>query len=425
MSVETLLAPLETRGIRLGLDATRALLERLGSPHLAAPSVLIAGTNGKGSTAALLAAMATAAGYRTGLYTSPHLERVEERVRIDGRWVESAELEAALREVLAAADAPTYFEAMTVTAFLVFARRRVDLMVLEVGLGGRLDATNVADPQISIVTAIGLDHTEYLGPTLASIAREKAGIFRRGRPAIWGPQEVEADASLRREAEAAGAEVVEVREPSNLTLRLAGEHQRWNVALAARAAALLTIDPAAIERGAEACTWPGRLEGVEVSRGRHVLLDGAHNPAGIATLLTHLERTDGPFDLLFGAMADKELVTMLPPLAAHAIRVTLTTAPNPRAAPADDLAAMLGGRAVTVEPAVPLALDHALDALASPRLVICGSLYLIGAVRTLLRRRFGVPAPAADLFSLRPEASAGEARSPAPRPRSRRAPPPG
>ena len=400
-----LLAPLEQRGIRLGLDAIRRLLGQLGAPHLAAPSVLVAGTNGKGSTSALLAAMASAAGYRTGLYTSPHLERVEERVRIDGRWVAEQELAEALRELLEIEESPTYFEALTAAAFLIFARRRVELMILEVGLGGRLDATNVADPLLSAVTTIGVDHAEYLGNTLGEIAREKAGIFRRGRPAIWGPQPAAARAALLVEAEARGVEAEEVVQPFALELRLAGAHQRHNAALAARAAALLRdlgfprLDPSAIARGAAGCFWPGRLERVALDEGRHALLDGAHNPAGVETLCAYLDERGEPFDLLFGVMADKDAGAMLAPLAARAGRIVLTTAPNPRATSAEALAALLKPSGdLVVEPDFARALAVALALTPRRLLVVSGSLYLVGAARTWLRQRFGRPAPAETLF---------------------------
>ncbi|HEV7515684.1 MAG TPA: Mur ligase family protein, partial [Thermoanaerobaculia bacterium] len=212
-----ILGRLEASGIRLGLDRLGRRLARLGHPERRRPAVLIAGTNGKGSTSALLAAMATAAGYRTGLYTSPHLETVEERLRIDGSAVLPERLGDLLARVVAGsldaglaeepADLPTYFEALTAAAFLWFAEEEVDLAVLEVGLGGRLDATNLAAPVLSVITPISFDHQEYLGDTLAAIAREKAGILRRGRPALAWIEEPEPAAAVREVAAEVGADL--------------------------------------------------------------------------------------------------------------------------------------------------------------------------------------------------------------------------
>jgi dihydrofolate synthase/folylpolyglutamate synthase len=204
------LARLETFGMHLGLDHVRRLLGELGDPQRGLPAVLVAGTNGKGSTAALLAAVGRAAGYRTGLYTSPHLETVEERVRVDGERIGGEELGALVLEVVAAGERvlpapPTYFEALTAAALLCFRRRAVELAVLEVGLGGRLDATNAAEPAVSVITPVALEHQEQLGDTLAAIAGEKAGVMRRGRPTVaWGG-EPEVAAALRQAAAAAEA----------------------------------------------------------------------------------------------------------------------------------------------------------------------------------------------------------------------------
>lgn len=387
--------------------------------------VLIAGTNGKGSTAAFLQSMARAAGYRTGFYSSPHLERVEERVRIDGRAIESDRLGGLLERVVGLAErslghAPTYFEAMTVAAFLYFTEEQVDLAVLEVGMGGRLDATNTADPLLSLVTDIALDHQEHLGSTLAAIAREKAGIFRRGRPALIWVAAPEAEASLTAAAAEAGAElesaratvrVVAVEDHSldgqtihlstpndeyHLQTALLGFHQVRNLGLAVRAAERLRelgwerLDAGAITRGAAACRWPGRLEVVALQDGRRVIFDGAHNPAGVGVVTDFLERLDRPVDLLFGALADKDVARMLPPLAACAGQVTLTRAPSPRALAPGALAALIPGRPAALEPEPEAALTRALAASAGP-LLVCGSLYLVGALREALRKLHGVP----------------------------------
>ncbi|HSF42982.1 MAG TPA: Mur ligase family protein, partial [Thermoanaerobaculia bacterium] len=286
----TLLSRLEASGIRLGLEKTRQLLAALGDPQRRFPAVLVAGTNGKGSTSALLAAMAEAAGYRTGLYTSPHLETVEERLRIDGRAIEPGRLGALLERIVGTSERtegtpPTYFEALTVAAFLFFAEAEVDLAVVEVGLGGRLDATNLCAPILSVITPIGFDHQEFLGDTLAAIAREKAGILRPGRPALAWIEEPEPAEAVRESAALGGTRLafapdeVEIEEIGplgwngqavrlstpvrryDLRLALVGDHQAKNLGLAVRAAEILAglgfdrIGADAIAAGAAAARW--------------------------------------------------------------------------------------------------------------------------------------------------------------------------
>jgi dihydrofolate synthase/folylpolyglutamate synthase len=437
-TAEAILGRLEAAGIRLGLDRLGHLLGRLGHPELRIPSVLIAGTNGKGSTAALLAAMATAAGYRTGLYTSPHLETVRERLRIDGRAVSEDQLADLLIRVVGEAEGdseasgpPTYFEALTAAAFLGFAEEGVELAVLEVGLGGRLDATNLASPLLSLITSIGLDHQEYLGDTLAAIAREKAGILRRGRPALAWIEEPEPAAAVRAVAAEVGADLrfapsevkiegIETRASGvgqrvllatpagryDLAIGLAGAHQAKNLGLAVRAAEVLAaagfprIDARAISHGAEACRWPGRLETIALPGGQRALLDAAHNPDGARTLGAYLAATGEPVDLLFGVLADKDARGILAHLAPHVRRFVFTTPESPRALDPASLAALLPARTpppeILVEPEPGAALTRALALAGDSRTVVaCGSIFLIGEIRTLLRERFGVPEPAA------------------------------
>jgi dihydrofolate synthase/folylpolyglutamate synthase len=425
---------LELLGIRLGLDSMRDLLAELGNPHRGFPAVLVAGSNGKGSTAALLAAMAGAAGYRTGLYTSPHLETVEERLRIGGRAIPGEHLGELLVEVVDSAErrlghSPTYFEALTAAAFVWFAAERVDLAVVEVGLGGRLDATNLCEPVLSLISSISLEHQELLGDTLAQIAREKAGILRRGRPAVSWAEAPEAAAALRAAAAAAGAELhaadrevvvaahrtagwdgqeVALVTPAGrreLRLRLLGAHQVKNLGLAARAAELLAglgfpaIDARAVAAGAAACRWPGRLEAVALPGGRRALLDAAHNAGGAAALgefLGEVRQEAGALDVVFGVLGDKHAGEMLAHLGPLARRFIFTTPPSARARPAAELAALLPeGTAAAAEVAVDPAgaLDLAVRGDADT-LVICGSIYLVGELRQALRERFGVPAAA-------------------------------
>lgn len=422
-SAHEILAGLERFGIRLGLDHLRDLSAALGRPESSAPAVIVAGTNGKGSVAALLAAIAGAAGLETGLYTSPHLERVEERIRVGGAEIPADALGRLLREVLdTAADlghaSPTYFEAMTLAAFLHFSRRRVELAVLEVGMGGRLDATNLADARLAVVAAIALDHQEFLGSSLDAIAREKAGVLRPACPAVFSPQPPEAAAALLEEAAKRGARAVEVpgevvgmevrfhgldglqislatrRARYELESALAGRHQAWNIATAVVAAeqfevaGLPAISPAAIAAGVATCRWPGRLEAIRLAgTATTVLLDAAHNPAGCDALVAFLAELDRPFTLLFGALADKDVAAMLPPLAARASRVVLSRPASPRAADPAALAALLPpGTAAALEPEIAAGLERALTG--GPELVVaCGSIFLIGTVRALLEAR--------------------------------------
>lgn len=427
-SADAILDRLEHFGVRLGLERIREVLAALDEPQLRLRTVLIAGTNGKGSTAAWLSAMAGAAGYRVGLFTSPHLESPRERIRVDGRSIDAAELGRLLESVVTTsqrccASLPTYFEALTAAAYLHFVEQGVDLAILEVGLGGRLDATNTAEPELSIVTSVAFDHVEHLGSTLASIAGEKAGIFRRARPALCWYELEEVGGALSRAASAVGAELENAREQvswrrhdgGRVTLStpggaldvwpsLPGEHQLTNLSLAVLAARTLKrlgfarLDVVATQRGAELCRWPGRLETVRLpGEGRRVLLDAAHNPAGSAALAEYLRELDGRYDLLFGALKHKQAEASLPPLLADAERVVLTEPPSDRSLPVEELRSLGGDRALRVEPLWEKALDHSLGELDERPLVVCGSLYLVGAVRGALRRRYGIPLAAADI----------------------------
>jgi len=425
---DPILARLEALGVRLGLEPTRDLLALLGSPQLAVPVVLVAGSNGKGSTSALLASIATAAGYRTGHYTSPHLERVEERLQIDGQPIEAERLGSLLAEIVDTAERasgapPTYFEALTVAAFRWFAEEEVDLAVVEVGLGGRLDATNLAEPILSLVTSISLEHREFLGDTLSAIAREKAGILRPGRPALAWVEDPEPRAALQEVAEEKGTDLrfaqdlvrieeagregwsgqrVRLETPKgkhDLRIVLLGAHQQRNLGLAVLAAETLgaggfpKIGPDAIAAGAASCRWPGRLEVIDLADGRRLLLDAAHNTEGAAALADFLAGLGTQVDLLFGVLIDKDAAEMLASLAPHARRLILTTPPSPRAQdPAGLLRYLEGREGVEVEPDPARALDRLL-ARDGEVLVVCGSIYLIGEIRGRIDRNRAPRAP--------------------------------
>jgi dihydrofolate synthase/folylpolyglutamate synthase len=396
--------------------------------------VLVAGSNGKGSTSALLAAIGHAAGYRTGLYTSPHLETVEERLRIDGQVIDGAELAGLLDRIVRCGEErlgtlPTYFEALTVAAFLWFAEQQVDLAVIEVGMGGRLDATNLCDPLLALITSISLEHREHLGDTLGAIAGEKAGIFRTGRPALTWIESPEAQGVVRARAAALGAPLhelqneialtelvpqgwhgqrIELRTPTrdySLTTALLGEHQVHNVALAVRAAELLgealpRITADAIRQGVAACRWPGRLEPVSLHDGRQVLFDAAHNAEGAEMLARFLARhLDGEIELVFGALDDKDAGEMLRSLigSGRIGDVVLTAPASSRARQPEELVDRVPAdgrhRTITVIHDPVAALEHALGSGAHA-LLICGSIYLVGELRRELRHRCGVPAAA-------------------------------
>jgi dihydrofolate synthase/folylpolyglutamate synthase len=416
-----ILAELEGQGVRHDLVPFRRLLAALGAPERELRALLlVAGTNGKGAVSALVASIASAAGLHVGLYTSPHLERWHERIRIGDAEIEEERLAALVTEALGAAErhgleTPTPFEALTAAALLAFRDAGVELAVLEVGVGGRLDATNAAQPTLSLITRVARDHHEWLGGDLPSIAREKAGILRPGVPAIIAGQDPEVESALAEEAERVGAPLrrvtdlitveqaewrgldghrLRLRTPSQrleLELPLAGMHQIDNVALATcaaetLAASLPSIDGLAIVRGIARCRWPGRIERLSIGRtGPDLVLDAAHNPDGCAALSRFLERLGEPYVLVFGVLADKDVRGMLPPLAHGARSVVLARPPSPRACEPTDLVAFLPDGAaaeIVAEPvaAVQRAVGEAVR-LAAAHVVVCGSIYLVGAVR--------------------------------------------
>jgi dihydrofolate synthase / folylpolyglutamate synthase len=420
------LTALEHFGIRLGLSSIHAICEALGHPERQFRCAHIAGTNGKGSVAAMVDEALRAAGHRVGRYTSPHLVHLEERIAVAGDPVTAAMLDAALETVRAAVEGlraagslevhPTFFEITTAAAFVVFARAGVDVGVIEVGLGGRFDATNLIDPVVAAITSIALDHEQYLGTTLEAIAFEKAGIVKPGVPVVVGELPEEARAIVRRVCQERGAPlhdtsaecVVErarrngrtilhlttprgVYPPTVLALR--GDHQAQNAAVAVRLLELLDergvrLSDAAITAGLAGARWPARLDVVTLGAGREVLVDGAHNPAGTAALEAYV-RSEWPsgLPLVFGAMRDKQAADMLRPLATIARPLILTTAPGPRAADAESLAA--AARSIGIDdPLVRPDIPHALAAgwERAPRIVAAGSLYLAGEVLRLLDR---------------------------------------
>ena len=412
-------------GIRLGLGRTRALLRELGDPQLAIRGALVAGTNGKGSVLALAGSVLRAAGLRAGETPKPHLVSYRERLQIAGRPVDAATFAGLVRDAIAAADRiprrlgpPTEFELLTAVVFRWFADERVDLALVEVGLGGRLDATHAWDGGVAAVTNVDLDHTERLGPTIAHIAREKAAIIMRGDRAVTGTTG-DAREIVRRRASRLGvrltiAEPVAVLSldrdgliadlprlgPTRVGLR--GRHQAANVAVADAVldalaeAGIANVSDEDRRRGYADARWPGRLELLSID-GRDVLLDGAHNPAGAATLaaaMTDLRPflSPGRLTLVTASMADKDVAGIVAALTRSPMlvgaRVIVTAIDSPRALPAGRLAAIWRNRldrtaTVEAEPNLAAALDRALVGPPGP-IVVAGSLYLVGAIRARL-----------------------------------------
>ena len=400
----------EVQTAKLGLDRIRALLARLGNPHLAYRTVHAAGTNGKGSTCAMIEAGLRAAGLRTGLYTSPHLTEPTERIRIAGREATEAQFVAAFAKVQDAAQAmlasgelefhPTYFETVTAMAFVLFREENIDIAVIETGLGGRLDATNVVRPEVCVITPIDYDHQDLLGATIEKIAAEKAGILKPEAIAVIANQRPEARAVLLAQADELGvplvftsdwklsaidlrAEGATLHTAAGLTLEcpLAGAHQVENALAAAIALDLLHVPPQGIARA----HWPARLE--VVHRSPAILLDGAHNPAGAQVLAAHLRQfySEKPLTLVFAAMRDKPVAEIAEILFPLADTILATQVDNSRAMPAAQIQSLAPDPArVTVLPTVPETVALALASPPGTTIVFAGSLYLAGAARPLL-----------------------------------------
>jgi dihydrofolate synthase/folylpolyglutamate synthase len=432
-----------TPSAKFDLDHMRVLLEALEHPERRFPSVLIAGTNGKGSTAATLASILRASGIRTGLYTSPHLIRLNERIRVHGAAISDDDFAGIHAMVDRTAERlvsehelpwhPSFFEMMTAIAFEYFAREKVELAVLEVGMGGRLDATNVVDPRVSVITDIDLDHQKFLGNTLAEIAREKAGIIRPGGIVVTLPQTAAANDVIGNTILDLGARGVSAvpfvppvspasaqylvpsadekagfvsRYPLSVLGKeilvespLVGRHQLRNVALAIAAATELqaqgfaTITAASIEQGIRETRWPGRFQVLPAHNDRpEVVFDVAHNPAGAWALRSALSTAyeDRSLTFIFGAMRDKAIRDMAEILFPLASRVIVTHIDNPRAATPEEIheAAARSASDLVGAPDVAQALDLARrEAGAKGVVVVTGSIYIVGEAMRLLGAR--------------------------------------
>jgi dihydrofolate synthase / folylpolyglutamate synthase len=411
-------------GIKFGLDNMFAIVGRLGHPERTFRSVHIAGTNGKGSVTAMIDAGLRAAGHRSGRYTSPHLVDLTERFVIDGQAVAVDKMVAAVGDVRTAIEQllaegvlqahPTFFEVTTAVAFELFRRARVEMAVLEVGLGGRLDATNVIAPVATAITSIAYDHEQYLGTTLAEIAREKGGIIKQGVPVVVGELDPEPFAAIADIAQKRGAALITasdgvtvtrstgaaigLRTPGHdygdVTIGLQGAHQIGNAVVAVRMLELLdshgiTVPPDAVRSALARPSWPGRLDLRRLADGREILLDAAHNPAGAASLASYLrELKMVRLPLVFAGMHDKDLEGMLRALLPVVGPLVVTRASNRRSADPEllvDLARRIAPETPVTVAASPIA---ALDIAwrTSPRIIVAGSIFLLGDVMKLAQQ---------------------------------------
>jgi len=391
---------LEQFGIKFGLENISVLMARLGHPQRAFRTVHVAGTNGKGSVTAMVDRALREAGHRSARFTSPHLVDITERFVIEGRPISTDALTTAVAGVRRTIDdlraegtltvQPTFFEVTTAVAFELFRQAGVDVAVIEVGLGGRLDATNVVSPSATAITSIAVDHQVYLGSTLRAIAFEKAGIIKPGVPVVVGELDREAAATIDAVARERGAEVIHASasDVDGLTVGLAGAHQRINAAVALRL--LETLDARGIRVPRDAIAvgvahpeWPGRLDLRRLPDGRELLLDAAHNPAGAAALASYLKGLPAPAaPLVFAVMKDKDVRGMLIALLPVVSELIVTRASNARSAEPSAILA----QARTIAPSLPMSTEESIaDALAaawraSPRIVVAGSIFLLGDV---------------------------------------------
>jgi dihydrofolate synthase/folylpolyglutamate synthase len=406
----------EYKSIKLGLERIQTLLSALGDPHRACRFIHVAGTNGKGSTCAMLERTLREAGVRTGLYTSPHLTEPTERIRINGEPVSREQFAQAFQQLHHVSEQllrdgaidmhPTYFESVTAMAYLLFRSLAVDTAILETGMGGRLDATNVVDPLLSVITPIDFDHEKFLGNTIPLIAQEKAGIIKPGRPVVWSRQHHEALAILDAKARETGSQVIPAarwrvhhlelhaygssfrasgpKAAVEVDCPLIGAHQVENALTAIAALDHLGYSPAQISRGITATEWPGRLE--RIRQQPDVFLDGAHNPAGaraLAGYIRHFHHGRKVW-MVFGAMRDKDLHVIGPLLFPLASELIFTAPNQSRAFQPEEIRDISGYAHAQLAPTVPEALACLQEAQPQDAIFITGSLYLVGEARALL-----------------------------------------
>lgn len=412
------LDPLAMAGVKLGLTRMRDFLGHLGNPHLAAPVVHVGGTNGKGSVSRMVGAMLEAQGFKVGITTSPHLQHVNERIRVGSQPITDEDLSRLLYDLRDARDAwarealdpseplpLTWFEMSIAAAYAHFAREKVDVAVVEVGMGGRLDATNVCEPVLTAIVTVGLDHTDHLGPDYASIAGEKAGIVKPGVPIVTGPLPNEAmrvvrSVAVERKAplHAWGNDYFAWGRPADfsyrsdrgqregLSLSLHGVHQVVNAGVAIRLAELLpsalAVSDGALRTGLASARNRGRLEWL----GPDLLVDGAHNPDGATVLATYLSGLprDRRRTLLLGGGHDKDIRSVGASLAPHVDRILTTACDHSKARSPEDVARQLEGLTTPVLPAGPIEVALPRAQADGGLVIVAGSLFLVGAARTLV-----------------------------------------
>jgi dihydrofolate synthase/folylpolyglutamate synthase len=403
----------ELKAIKWGLERSAALLAALGDPQKKGRFIHVAGTNGKGSTCAMMASALRVSGFRVGLYTSPHLNDPRERIQIDGQligeqaWCEAFDAVHGAAEMLLAREMidahPSFFETVTAMAFVAFAQAGVDIVVLETGLGGRLDATNLVLPELCVITPIDFDHEAFLGSSLESIAAEKAGILKLGRPAVFAEQRPEAFDVLERRALELDIPVtlsnhwlvedlwirkfgsrflLSADKEIPIVCNLAGVHQVENARTAAAALDVFGISPAAIGKGIESAVWPGRLE--RMATDPDIILDGAHNPAGARALAAYIQQffRGEPVRIIYGAMRDKAVDEVIGTLFPLAQEIILTTPDQPRALNAESLLEVCDHPNMRVASSTAAALQMARDTPMTT--FVTGSLFLVGEARALL-----------------------------------------
>ncbi len=372
-------------GIKLGLENTRLLLESEGHPERRLKIVHVAGTNGKGSTCAMLDACLRAAGHRVGLYTSPHLVDFRERIRVDGEMIPPEATAAGLTRLHEACagweHSPTFFEISTVLALSHFAASGCDFVILETGMGGRLDATNAVTPVVSVITPLAMDHAEWLGGTIELIAAEKAGIIKKGMPVVSAPQVPEAAAILREKAESERAPITFVSEPWLGPVSLPGVHQHWNAAVAAEAlrACGAGVPDDTIATALDSVVWPARFQRI----GDRIVLDGGHNPHAAAALAATWQQVFGTekATVVFGALGDKDYAVMIAALTPIAGEFLFVPVDSPRSA-APELFPPLTSVPCTGFPNLASAMEQAKSG--SRRILVTGSLFLTGEALGLL-----------------------------------------
>ncbi|PTY07016.1 bifunctional folylpolyglutamate synthase/dihydrofolate synthase [Opitutaceae bacterium EW11] len=415
-SVQDYLFSLKAKGVKFGIDRMRSWIDAIGDPHNAVPCIHVTGTNGKGSTAAMLESIFRSAGWRTGLYTSPHLVRLGERVQVNRQNLTEEEIVGYTNELRPIAervsaanpdDHPSFFEFMTAMAFLQFARKKCDFSVIEVGLGGRLDATNVVLPELAVITSVSLDHCEMLGNTVEKIAAEKAGIIKPGRPVVVGRIPRSAEHVVRKTAAELDAPVYTVRErfgeelANYPTTALDGDYQRWNAATATLAAELMpkrwNLSPDMIAQGLRTVQWQGRWERVLLG-GRPLILDASHNPEGADALERNLARlvdqTKRPPVVITGVLGAARARPLIETICRYAREVHLVVPAQSRACTHEELLELIPSdfsgkvHVATVAGLFPAA-DRCTVGGPDDTVVVTGSIYLLGEVLARIQPQRG------------------------------------